>query len=1385
MHDINKKEVSIARLSQVNLSLFFSTSSYYLSFLFLFCISLRIYSQNSDFLFDHITVEDGLSSSNVGAIYQDRTGYLWFGTYNGVNRFDGYSFTSYKYPGDSIIIRNEFQGSICEDGDGNIWIASHSGGLEKLSPQTGIFTNYLPNSHQPKNHWSNFVLCVYVDRNNVMWVGTGNGFYNYDRIDETFTSYKHDENDPQSLGHNSVNAIYEDRSGTIWLATGGGLDRFDRESNKFYHYWHYPNNGWGVRETAMFWVLSILEDNSGTIWLGTDEGLVEFDRKTEKFVRHVYRYNNSLIRPNNIILSICEVGSESLWLATQGGLAIFNKVTKKLTYQVHDEKNINGLSSNLLTSVLKDRSGSIWISTTMGGVNKADLPEANFEKYLFDPLKGESIASENIFRLYESNDETIWIATTKGLDRFDIKTRKFTGKPLYSEFSAVFQDCEGNILVSPNIGGLYKLTNKNKWLSYIDSADGSYSNRFVSFYQRKSGHFWIGNLTGDLYLFDELTHQRKRVANINNAVNVICEDAFGFLWFGGIATGLVCYDPKQDTVFQFSSKADDSSTLNDNSIIIIFEDHSANLWIGTNKGLNRYNRDVKTFTRFSGKYDFFADGVRQILEDDVNNLWISTRNGISRFNPITKQSVNYYSSSQFEGLEFLPQTGCRTKDGYMYFGGRKGFIRLKPDSVQENLFIPSIVITSFRKYEKPFPLGKEVQLKHTDNFISFEFAALSYINSQENQYAYKMEGIDKDWVYSGTRRFASYPNMQPGEYVFRVKGSTSNRVWNETGASIKIVILPPWWKTIWAYIFYFLFIAGIMYSIWKAQLKRIRIKNDFDMSRFEAQKLHEVDKVKTRFFTNISHEFRTPLTLIQGPAKQIIEKTNEPDTRDSANFIYRNSQKLIRLVNQLLDLSKLEAGEMNIRVSETDIITFLKEIVLSFTTFAEKKNITLKFINDEEQIIVYLDRDKMYKIVNNILSNALKFTPEGGSIDVVVHCQAELVSASSFAPKIPKQVRNDDRGFVEIIISDTGIGIPKDRIDKIFDRFYQVDDTHTREQEGTGIGLALTKELVDLQKGKIKVESKEGEGSTFTISLPLGKEHLTPEQIIEVDEDKDHVLASQGEYLSNNLTNKNGFDIESTFSSANPVLLVVEDNPEVRLFIKGIFDNEYQIIEAGNGEEGMRITFEEIPDLIISDLMMPKMDGFEMCDKIKNDERTSHIPIIMLTAKATNKDKIEGYETGADDYIMKPFDAAVLKARVKNLLEQRKKLREHFVKDGLFNLDDKNITKVDKIFLQKVVKIVNNHLADTLFGVETLADEIALSRVTVHKKLVSLIGEPPGELIKRIRLSTAAKLLVNNYGNISEISLEVGFNNPAYFSECFKKQFGISPSQYYHKFTNH
>jgi CheY-like chemotaxis protein/two-component sensor histidine kinase len=548
-------------------------------------------------------------------------------------------------------------------------------------------------------------------------------------------------------------------------------------------------------------------------------------------------------------------------------------------------------------------------------------------------------------------------------------------------------------------------------------------------------------------------------------------------------------------------------------------------------------------------------------------------------------------------------------------------------------------------------------------------------------------------------------------------------------------------------------------------MNRISYKNQGEIDKAVLKEKEETEKIKSRFFANISHEFRTPLTLIFGPAKDIMDKTNDLKTKENAGIINRNAGRLYGLVNQLLDLSKLEAGRMTLETSEQNIISLLKGLVLSFTSLAERKRITLKFNTIEENLNVYIDKEKIVRIVNNLLSNAFKFTPEGGRIDFTVG-------------KMIKEL--------ELRISDSGIGIPKERIDNIFDRFYQVDGSHSRESEGSGLGLALTKELVELHKGKIKVESTEGEGSTFTILLPLGKEHLKPNEIVQKEIREETTKTIEEEDLNPEIEKSKGkADIDVLLETGKPILLIVEDNLDVRNYIVSHLEDDYGIQEAIDGEDGFTKSIEQIPDLIVSDVMMPKMDGFQFCAKIKTDERTSHIPVILLTAKASGESKIEGLETGADDYIMKPFDAKELKVRIKNLIDQRKKLREHFLQEGIFNLDNKNIISVDKKFLEKAVKIINEHLSDSLFGVESFASKIALSRVTLHKKLIALIGEPPGNLIKRIRLSKAAKLIENKTGNISEIALEVGFNNPAYFSECFKKQFGVTPSQYQSNFTNH
>jgi len=770
-----------------------------------------------------------------------------------------------------------------------------------------------------------------------------------------------------------------------------------------------------------------------------------------------------------------------------------------------------------------------------------------------------------------------------------------------------------------------------------------------------------------------------------------------------------------------------------------------------------------------------------ILEDEQENLWLSTNNGISKFDPLQETFSNFDIRDGLQGNEYNLASCFKDKNGKMYFGGSNGYNVFHPDSINKNLVIPSIVLTDFKIFNKSIspninsPLiksvseTKEIILSYHQSVFSFEFAALEYTIPGKNKYAYKMEGVDPDWVYTdATRRFATYTNLDPGKYIFKVKGSNNDGIWNEQGTSVNVIILPPWWKTKVAYSFYIFLFGFFIVMVWRFRTNRLKMKHDLELEQLQAEKLKEVDEIKSQFFTNISHEFRTPLTLIKGPAKLIVDQTKDKTIKDNAILINRNSEKLGRLVTQLLDLSKLEAGKMKLKTTQVNIVSILKELVLSFASYAERKNITLNFSAVEKQIMVYLDTEKVEKIINNIISNAFKYTAAKGKIRVQI---------------------SQSKKFVELKITDTGIGISRERISKIFDRFYQGNQKQIEKQEGTGLGLALTKELVVLHKGEIDVESKEGEGTTFIIKFLLGKNHLKSDEIFESKQEEDKIIFEQtdSESIVTDENINSGLLMKTDLSSNKSeklLLLIVEDNADVRQYIRGFLESDYKIMEAIDGEDGYNKSIAEIPDLIVSDVMMPKIDGIELTDKLKNDERTSHIPIILLTAKATSKDKIEGYETGADDYIMKPFDIQELKVRIKNLIDQRKKLRQHFQKEEIFKLEDKNISSIDKKFLKRAVGIIHEHLSDTTFGVESFAIELAIGRTSLYKKIMALVGEPPGDLIKRIRLSNAAILLKNNSGNISEIAFEVGFNNPAYFSECFKKQIGVTPSKYQSYITN-
>jgi signal transduction histidine kinase/DNA-binding response OmpR family regulator/ligand-binding sensor domain-containing protein len=1328
-----------------------------LAFLIFMLLANLLHAQKANISFQHFSPKQGMSSFEISNIYQDHKGYLWFGAGKGLDKYDGYNFTSY-FPADSINFTSSSNGSISEDSEGNLWIGNYNGGLEKLDPETKTFTHYLPDPRYPASEWCNIVLAVYVDKNDVIWVGTGNGFYKFDKNNKTFIYFKHDENDSLSLGHSVVNAICEDKSGTLWIATAGGLDRFDKETNKFYHYWYHPNNKFNERKTAIYWLNAIAEDDEGVLWLGAAGGLVKFDIKTKTFTSYIHDPQNPL---SQVVLSICDNGRGELWLASNFGIDVFNKRTKTFSTYIHDPKDPASLSRNGITSILLDRSGSIWISTDMLGVNKFDLPDLSFKKYVYKPSQKGGLSNDRVWNIFQKDNGKLLLCTSKGFEIFDPDNETFS-TPSYNfnaNYNVIFQDTSGNIFVGPwAVGGLYKLNSKNQWMSCIDSFKVKKSSNSIesltSIYTGSNNQHWIGTAGGYLYLFNPSFSKKKLIAYIKKYPQTIYEDTYGLVWFGGLGTGLFCYDSSLDSVIFCTNGFPPNE-----SFLHFCLDKSGTLWFSSNRNLYKYNRAANKFTAVFEKAKF----IGQPLEDDHGNLWMCTSKGVIKFNTHTDQFKYYYTFST--EINFYSASACRTNNGEMYFGGENGFIRFHPDSIKENTYIPPVVITSFQKFEKPFPFRKEVKLSYSDNFISFEFAVLSFINSEENQYAYKMEGLDKDWIYCGTRRYASYPNIAPGEYFFRVKGSTSSLVWNEAGTSLKIIINPPWWKTTWAYIFYILLILSILYYTWRLQLRRMRMKHEFEMSTFEAEKLREIDKIKSRFFTNISHEFRTPLTLILGPAQQLMERIKDNKAKEELDLIHRSAKKLNRLVDELLDISKIEAGEMKLKTCPLNLVTVVNELAFPFYSLAESKKITFKFKSDVNEIITYIDKDKFDKILTNVLSNAFKFTPEGGKVELGISCKEKNV---------------------EIIINDTGVGIPKAHIDRIFDRFYQVDGSHTREHEGTGIGLTLTKELIELHKGKIEVESEESKGTIFRLIFPLGKDHLRPEEICNKEDLKDlereKVIVERDDFIERK--EKHFADIESLQKESRPSLLIVEDNSDVRKYISSILENHYHIIEAVDGEEGLDRSFNHIPDLIISDIMMPKLDGFQLCGKLKTDSRTSHIPIIVLTAKATMNDKINGLQIGADDYLIKPFEAAELQARIKNLLEQRKRLHEHFHKYGLVEIEEQNMTSLDQKFIQKSIEVINNNLSDTNLNVEFLSRHLSISKSVLNKKLSALTGDTPAELIKRIRLSKAAKLIERSTGNISEIALEVGFSNPAYFAECFKKQFGISPSQYHNHSGN-
>ncbi len=1357
---------------------------------------LQIYPPSFIYTF---TKEGTPKSPPACSVLRGSDGFLWIGTPEGLVRFDGHDTVSYRHPlGEGDEKFANLIEVLYEDRAGNLWLGSYAG-LQKFDRNTETLVRY------PKGAASEaerVVWDIYEDSRGDFWVGThGNGLRRFNRDTEEFTSV---ESDP---GQEVVFAIREDRDGYLLAGTRAGLARYDRKTGRLAP---YAGKAEGLLPLASDTVTALLEDSHGHLWVGTFRGVTRINPARTSCVHYTPDQVEGKCLPEGRVRSIVEDAFGGIWLGyIQKGMYRYDRETDRFVNYRHREDDPNTPATDNIGRLYAERDeqdpgfrAPIWIPHPEHGVGKLTVMHSPFTYYEgVGDYSGVEPQDWRIAQVVIDDGGAPWLSSFgTWVCRLD---------PELEAISHFFQG-QGAWIVKDCRGVIWATTPKaNRLVTYTADASGD---RFTPFMEDtvfvvgagKDSSVWfaVGTIDAHLAKLDpksgELRHYPRPVGDSqpvkDGGTMTFCEDRNGIIWVGTFGGGMSRLDPATGEWRRFLGRGGDSTSLNNNSVRGILEDESGTLWVGTNGGLHRFDRSHERFTLYPWhvrERDLF---IRGMVDDGAGNLWLTgTANHLICFTKATRTFRTYGPERGFH----VRASGGIAVDRVrrrIYVGGVNAFVSFDPDSLllADKPGIPRIAITEFNIFGESAQLpvsitvAREIELPYSDNYISFTFSVLDFVHPLENGHAYRLEGVDRDWVYSYARRYANYTNLDPGEYVFRVKGSNSAGIWNEEGTSVRIVITPPWWRTIWAYIGYGISLVLTLYGIRRYDRKRTLLKHELKMKDFEAEKLREIDGMKMRFFANISHEFRTPLTLILGPVEKLLSRSETTSSRDDLNVVRRNALRLLELINQLLDISRLDAGEMGIRVCRLDLVPYLKGLVFSFASLAERKHISLLFNAAEPSINAYVDRDKLQKIVTNLLSNAFKFTPEGGEVRVGVSIAGgpAVQGGEGGHPE-------STGGFGEILVSDTGVGMEMERLEKIFHRFYQIDDSHIREHEGTGIGLALTKELVEVHHGHINVSSEPGRGSTFRVRLPLGKEHWKEEEIVDEEEGTGVAEAEAGggpltvqeatpseDELEGDEELEMRDDSEEWEEDSRPLVLIVEDNADVRSYIREFLTREYHVKEAEDGCAGLEAAMDHPPDLVVSDIMMPKMDGVELCRRLKTDERTSHIPVILLTARASGEGKLEGLERGADDYIIKPFDMKELQVRIKNLIELRKTLQEKYRRQCVLEPGDVPIESMEEKFLRRALDVVQEQMSETGFNTATLARGVCMSRMQLNRKLHALTGRSPHEFIRNLRMQRAAKLLEAHWGNVAEVAFEVGFNSLSHFSKAFRKEFGVLPSEY-------
>lgn len=1354
------------------------------SILFLILSVLTLHAEKTNYLYSfNSDLNEGISQLSVMTIYQDSRGYLWFATKNGLNRFNGKEYKIYhREDGNEQSLSNNSVTSITEDQEGFLWVGT-SNGLNRIDLNTNEIKRY---NLETNGLVANSISTVYTDRSGCLWVGTWEGLNRYNREGDHFEyipieddteramivtlledssgrfwigtrnkglllcdhqmnliSQFTSESKNMPLNNNNITSIYEDDKKQIWVGCkNSGLNKINLRDNEVTS---YTNLNSGLSNNSVRCII----EWQGKLLIGTFDGIFDLDKATERIVK-VAGYddiNKSLSHYS--VYCFCVDRDETLWVGTfAGGVNYLNKFTNR--FVLHKPQEELNIRTGIYGAITYESPEDLWIATEGYGLLNYNKRTNESHYYLIDPSVRFAF-NTNIIKSVFYEDGYVWCGTTKGeIYKFNIKTKKFS---LYHQYPIEYS--------------IYSIIRDHNDVLWVGGASTEFG--LTCFVNDSLVTTFYNNVDEPIYFSN---------------VRCILEEEDGVFLLGSTAEGLLRFDTHKKQLTKYSNEASvEKYRIPNNYISAIVRTKSGEIWVSTYGGGIFQLDESKAIRRIMTVREGLLDNnICTLVESSDQRLWMSTVNGLIMFDPAKDEVRNYHRHNGIDIREFTLHSGIALPDGSLCFAGSNGFVTFHVEAMDKNNNIPPVVLEQLSVNNHPVKVGDEsaildkvldgmetIRLAYNENNFSITYQALNYIYATQNQYAYKLEGYDTDWNYVGERNSAFYTNLSPGKYIFHIKASNNDGVWNEEGRSLAIVVQPPLWRTWYAYLFYVIALAAIIYGIlYYVNIKR-NLEAGLKMKQLEKQKQEEFHQAKIRLFTNFSHELRTPLMLIITPFEELVKRVDIPaELHDKLSIIYKNAQKLLLLVNQLMDLHKNQAGSMDLKVSEGDICEYIKEIYYAFNQIALTNEVKFTLNCTPKTINGWFDKSLLEKVVFNLLSNAFKYTASGESVLMEV----SEVTLKELDPKQTDGLYKDENiHYVILKVKDSGKGIEEGEADKIFTPFYQIPETSGINLSGTGIGLSLVYTIVQLHRGVIYVDHTETKGACFVVILPVSRSAFSEEQIESREIDKIAEITNT-EDISVSLP------VPENKDQPKYKILLVEDDKDVRDYLKKSLETEYIVIEAADGVRAYEKVVQDFPDLVLSDIMMPKRDGLELCTMIKNDIRIGHIPVILMTARSMVVHIKEGFQAGADDYIVKPFNMDVLQTRIRSLLASREQLKKLYGKRFSPDVMGIEVKSADERFSQKLFDVIEKNISNEKLDVELLCTEIGISRANLYRKLKSITELSPMELIRNKRLEMAAKLLKESEMNVSEIASHLGFNSHSYFSNSFKTFYGCTPTEF-------